>query len=111
MTADEIVEVIQANIDETVCVTYDDGRTEKLLVHTVDDEGFVCDIATAENEERDASLCLLGPLSGCHGCSPVLKPNGNRSRVRATEEIERHSRMADIGLRVTSHEREWERNL
>jgi hypothetical protein len=51
MTADEIVEVIQANIDETVCVTYDDGRTEKLLVHTVDDEGFVCDIATAENEE------------------------------------------------------------
>lgn len=44
MQADEIEQVIKANIDQTVCVVYTDGRTEKLFVHTVDDEGFVCDI-------------------------------------------------------------------
>jgi hypothetical protein len=29
--ADEIEQVIKANIDQTVCVVYTDGRTEKLL--------------------------------------------------------------------------------
>jgi len=43
---DEIELIIRANIDKTVSVIYADGGTEKLFVHTVDDEGFVCDIAT-----------------------------------------------------------------
>ena len=42
--ADEIEQVIKANIDRTVSVVYADGGTEKLFVHTVDEEGFVCDI-------------------------------------------------------------------
>ena len=50
MRADEIESVIRANVDKTVCVVYMDGNTEKLFVHTVDDEGFVCDIATEITE-------------------------------------------------------------
>ena len=46
MKADEIELIIRANIDKAVSVTYGDGVTEKLFVHTVDDEGFVCDIVT-----------------------------------------------------------------
>ncbi len=45
MNADEIEQLIKASVDKTVCVTYADGKTENLFVHTVDDEGFVCDIA------------------------------------------------------------------
>jgi hypothetical protein len=48
--ADEIQLVIKANIDKTVCVVYAAGKTEKLFVHTVDDEGFVCDIASEMSE-------------------------------------------------------------
>ena len=44
VTADEIEQVIKANIDGTVSVVYTDGGAEKLFVHTVDEEGFVCDI-------------------------------------------------------------------
>jgi hypothetical protein len=46
VTPVEIEQVVKANIDKTVCVVYLDGRTEELFVHTVDDEGFVCDFAT-----------------------------------------------------------------
>ena len=46
MNALEIVQIIRANIDKRVRVVYVDGTTENLLVHTVDDEGFVCDLAT-----------------------------------------------------------------
>jgi len=45
MTHDEIAEMLRANIDRAVGVTYTDGETAELLIHTVDDEGFVCDIA------------------------------------------------------------------
>jgi hypothetical protein len=44
VTVDEIEQVIRANIDRTVSVVYPDGGTERLFVHTVDEEGFVCDI-------------------------------------------------------------------
>jgi len=47
---DEIKSVIKANIDKIVWVAYVDGETEKLYVHTVDDEGFVCDIAAEVTE-------------------------------------------------------------
>ena len=46
MNANEIETIIRANIDKTVRVVYGDGTTKELFVHTVDDEGFVCDIAT-----------------------------------------------------------------
>ena len=46
MKADEIEQAIRANIDQTVSVVYTDGTTQTLFVHTVDDEGFVCDIAS-----------------------------------------------------------------
>jgi len=42
--ADEIEQVLKANVDRTVSVVYTDGETEKLFVHSVDEEGFVCDI-------------------------------------------------------------------
>ncbi len=45
MKVDEIEQVIKANIDRTVSVVYADGGAEKLFIHTVDEEGFVCDIA------------------------------------------------------------------
>jgi hypothetical protein len=42
----EIEQIIRANIDKTVRVSYSDGTGQTLIVHTVDDEGFVCDIAS-----------------------------------------------------------------
>jgi hypothetical protein len=47
---DEIQRIIVANVDKTVSVVYTDGTTKKLFVHTVDDEGFVCDLATETSE-------------------------------------------------------------
>jgi hypothetical protein len=47
---DEIESVIRANVDKTVCVVYRDGTSDNLLVHTVDQEGFVCDIDTEKTE-------------------------------------------------------------
>lgn len=46
MCSAEIERIIRANIDKMVRVVYADGTTHKLRVHTVDDEGFVCDLAT-----------------------------------------------------------------
>jgi hypothetical protein len=46
VNAAEIEQIVRANIDRTVWVVYVDGTTQNLLVHTVDDEGFVCDLAT-----------------------------------------------------------------
>jgi hypothetical protein len=51
MNTTEIEHIVSANIDKTVCVVYADGTTEKLLVHTVDDEGFVCDSATNTGQQ------------------------------------------------------------
>ena len=41
----EIERLIKANVDKTVTVVYVGGEIENLFVHSVDDEGFVCDIA------------------------------------------------------------------
>jgi len=46
VTPIEIEQIIRANIDKTVCVVDVDGTTQMLFVHSVDEEGFVCDIAT-----------------------------------------------------------------
>ncbi len=46
VNAEEIQQVIRASIDKLVSVAYTDGTTQKLFVHTVDDEGFVCDLVT-----------------------------------------------------------------
>ena len=51
MTPDQMADTLRASIDQRVEVTYTDGKTEELLVHTVDDEGFVCDIARPESSD------------------------------------------------------------
>ena len=54
VTPIEIEQTIRANIDKTVCVVDVDGTTQMLFVHSVDEEGFVCDIAT---EMGDPPAC------------------------------------------------------
>jgi len=46
LTPEQIADAdtLRASIDQRVHVTYTDGKTKELLAHTVDDEGFVCDI-------------------------------------------------------------------
>ncbi len=46
MDTDEIERVLRANVDKTVTVVDVDGETQHLFVHSVDEEGFVCDIAS-----------------------------------------------------------------
>jgi len=41
----EIERLIKANVDKTVTIVDVDGEKQNLFVHSVDDEGFVCDIA------------------------------------------------------------------
>jgi hypothetical protein len=41
----EIERLIRANVDKTVAVIDVDGEIQNLFVHSVDEEGFVCDIA------------------------------------------------------------------
>jgi hypothetical protein len=43
--SDEIERLIRANVDKTVTVLDADGEIQNLFVHSVDEEGFVCDIA------------------------------------------------------------------
>ena len=46
MDTDEIERLIKANVDKTVTVVdVEDGEIQNLFVHSVDEEGFVCDIA------------------------------------------------------------------
>jgi len=46
----EIEQTIRANIDKTVRVVYADDTIQTLFIHTVDDEGFVCDLASEMSE-------------------------------------------------------------
>lgn len=55
MTTEEAIAVLMANIDKTVKVTYKDGDIDLALVLTVDDEGFVFDLAALPVEERAAA--------------------------------------------------------
>jgi hypothetical protein len=41
----EIERLIRANVNKTVTIVDVDGGVQKLFVHTVDEEGFVCDNA------------------------------------------------------------------
>ena len=41
----EIERLLRANVDKTVTVLDVDGGIQNLFVHSVDEEGFVCDIA------------------------------------------------------------------
>lgn len=50
MKPDEIERIIRDNIGKVVSVDYSDGTAQKLFVHTVDDEGFVCDLVTELTE-------------------------------------------------------------
>ena len=58
MTPSEIEQVVRANIDKTVHVVDVDGIAQTLFVHTVDEEGFVCDIA-AELSDPPAYACWV----------------------------------------------------
>jgi hypothetical protein len=42
---DEIERLIKANVDKIVTVVDVDGEIQHLFVHSVDEEGFVCDVA------------------------------------------------------------------
>jgi hypothetical protein len=42
---DEIERLIKANVGKTLAVLDVDGGTQNLFVHSVDEEGFVCDVA------------------------------------------------------------------
>ena len=46
MTAAEIANVVRQHVDKTVRVTYENGETQELFVHMLDDEGFVCYISS-----------------------------------------------------------------
>jgi len=50
VNADEVERVVRANTDKTVSVVYADGTAQILFVHTVDDEGFVCDLVSEMTE-------------------------------------------------------------
>ena len=41
MNSGEIVALLQANVDKQVRVTFDDGVVQNVIVHSVDQEGFV----------------------------------------------------------------------
>jgi hypothetical protein len=50
--ADEIERLIKANVDKTVTIVDVDGGIQNLFVHSVDDEGFVCDIVAEMTQPR-----------------------------------------------------------
>lgn len=52
MTGEEIAQLLRANINKIVRVTYQDGSIDSVLVLTVDDEGFVFDVASIEDGGR-----------------------------------------------------------
>lgn len=43
---DEVERIVRESIEKAVSVVYVDGTTQELFVHTVDDEGFVCDLVS-----------------------------------------------------------------
>lgn len=45
MDTGDIERLIKANVNKTVTIVGVDGEIQNLFVHSVDDEGFVCDIA------------------------------------------------------------------
>jgi hypothetical protein len=45
VNSQEIERLIRANVDKTVTVIDVDGEIQNLFVHSVDEEGFVCDIS------------------------------------------------------------------
>jgi hypothetical protein len=69
VNADEIEEIIRANIDKSVRVVYTDGIIQKLLVRTVDDEGFVCDIFTEISQPPRCTYWVR--FSGVSGACPA----------------------------------------
>jgi hypothetical protein len=55
MTTKEMSDIVKANVDKTVRVTYSNGEADLALVLTVDDEGFVYDLASVPPEARKTS--------------------------------------------------------
>ena len=55
MTTNEMSDLVRANIDKTVRITHSNGEVDLAIVLTVDDEGFVYDLASLAPEERKTS--------------------------------------------------------
>ena len=56
MTIEEMAAITKANIDRTVTVRFRNGESDLALVLTVDDEGFVYDLASLEPQDRKTSF-------------------------------------------------------
>ena len=55
MTPNEMSDLVKANIDRIVKVIYGNGQTDLGLAQSVDDEGFVYDLASLAPDERKTS--------------------------------------------------------
>jgi hypothetical protein len=49
MTREECVEVLQANLNKAVLVTFADGESMRVMPLTIEEEGFIFDLASAED--------------------------------------------------------------
>jgi len=49
MTREEIVQVLKANLNKTVTLTFTDGFITQATPLTVDSEGFIHDLATTDD--------------------------------------------------------------
>jgi hypothetical protein len=56
MTSQETADILRANLDKTVRITYSNGETDLAFVITVDDEGVVYGLASADAEQRTAEF-------------------------------------------------------
>ena len=52
MSLDEIIQLVRSNVHKVITVKYKTGEVDVALVLTVDDEGFVYDLASLEQEDR-----------------------------------------------------------
>jgi hypothetical protein len=52
MTLDEITQLVRASVGRVISVKYKNGETDIALVQTVDEEGFVYNLASLKPEDR-----------------------------------------------------------
>ena len=83
MDSDEIERLIRANVDKTVTVLDVDGEIQNLFVHSVDEEGFVCDIA-AEMTQPPACAYWVR-FTNVHEIHPAGDGLGNRGLTSNTQ--------------------------
>jgi len=108
---DEIERLLKANKGKTVTVVDVDGEIQNLFVHSVDEEGFVCDIAEMTQPPAQAYWVRFtdvrevrsagddrGKMTDANGRLPKIIPP--RSRVRlAKAEQQTPTWRKDVGRR------------